>query len=544
MRATTGILCVLVCIAGLFTSCWAGSGSATKPEDASQDSPSEELKSDIQYQQFAEAERSAPGMGSVGAGIANGMDSSGYLPAGGSAMPNDEPYDLTFFENYGVNPFISTEDENASTFGMDVDTASYTIVRRWIMDGNIPDRDSIRTEEFINYFDQDYTEPEGRDVFSISIEGAESQFGQPNYHLLRIGIKAKDVSIEDRPAANMIFVVDVSGSMNREDRLEQVKRSLRMLAENLKRGDRIGLVIYGSNGEVVSELTSNHDAILNAISRLTPGGSTNAAEGLSLAYDMARRGFERDKINRIILCSDGVANVGYTAADDILAQVKADAVDGITLTTIGFGMGNYNDVMMEKLANHGDGMYYYIDTDTEAERVFGDGAVQMLLPLASDAKIQVIFIENTVDRYRLLGYENRRLNREDFEDDTVDAGEVGAGQSVTALYEIRIRDDAQHDMRAEIATVKIRYMGFETEEIETDEIKVRVRDMTRDFDRASDRFRFTAGVAEFAEILKDSYWADESTYADVLAVVRDIAEDEKETEFVDLVTRAIQLEDQ
>ncbi len=473
------------------------------------------------------------------------MAANGYLGAGGTAIPNADPYDLTFYENYGVNPFVSTEDEDTSTFGMDVDTASYTIARRYLLDGNIPDKDSVRTEEFINYFDQDYSEPRRGDIFSVTIEGAESEFGQPNYHLLRIGIKARDVDPSERPPANMIFVVDVSGSMNREDRLEQVKRSLRMLAGSLMRGDRIGLVIYGSTGSVISDLTSNHRAIMSAISELEPGGSTNAEEGLRLAYDMARRGFEEEKINRIILCSDGVANVGHTDADDILAQVKADALDGITLTTIGFGMGNYNDVMMEKLANHGDGMYYYIDSDAEAERVFGAGAVQMLLLLASDAKIQVEFNEDVVDRFRLLGYENRRLAEEDFEDDTIDAGEVGAGQSVTALYEVRIRDDAQDNRRAEIASVRIRYQNYETKEIETDETTVTVGDMTREFDEASRRFRFTAAVAEFAEILKESYWAEDGTFSAVLRVAEDGGDrlGAEEREFCDLVECAIRLED-
>jgi len=465
------------------------------------------------------------------------------FPSGGSAQVNQEPYDLTFFENYGVNPFIATEDENTSTFGMDVDTASYTITRRFIMDGNMPDPDSIRTEEFINYFKQDYKEPTGRNVFGISLEGARSQFGQPNYHLLKIGVKAMDVSREDRPPANMVFVVDVSGSMQREDRLEQVKRSLMDLAGELKEGDRIGLVVYGSQGRVISEMTGNHDKILQAIDQLVAEGSTYAEEGLRLGYDMARKNYEEGKINRLILCSDGVANVGTTAADEILKQIKADADTGITLTCLGFGMGNYNDVLMEKLANHGDGMYYYIDSEDESERLFQDGATQMLLVLGSDAKVQVVFNEDVVDRFRQLGYENRRLNKEDFEDDTVDAGEVCAGQSVTALYEMRIKDEYQDRGNAEVATVKIRYMNFATGEIETDEQAITVDEINRPFNRASSNFQFTAGVAEFAEILKDSYWAQDSSYADVLNVVDELATTSDEREFVDLVNQCIRNED-
>ena len=463
--------------------------------------------------------------------------------SGGDSIPNDKPYDLTFFENYGVNPFISTEDANTSTFGMDVDTASYTIARRFITDGNMPDKDSVRTEEFINYFDQDYPEPDNGELFSINVEGARSEFGKPNYHLLKIGVKAVDVSINDRPPANMIFVVDVSGSMDLEDRLGQVKRSLRELADSIKEGDRIGLVIYGERGKVISGLTSNHNKILNAISELKAEGSTNAEEGLILAYKMARENYENGKINRIILCSDGVANVGNTSAEKILEQVRDDAEKGITLTTLGFGMGNYNDVMMEKLANSGDGSYYYIDTEEESHRLFDDGAVQMLYTLASDAKVQVEFNEDTVDRFRLLGYENRRLKEEDFRDDTVDAGEVGAGQTVTALYEVRIKDDALDNSRAEVAEVRIRYKDKRTGEVDEYHKNVGVSDMDRDFDTASRKFQLTASVAEFAEILKKSYWAEDSTFGDVLAVAEENAKGAIEKEFIDLVRQAIVLTD-
>lgn len=462
----------------------------------------------------------------------------GFNTIGGNRTVNDEAYDLTFYENYGVNPFVSTEDENTSTFGMDVDTASYTIARRYLMDSNMPDPDSVRTEEFINYFEQHYREPEDGELFAVTLEGAESVFGRPHYHLLRIGVKAAERWEQERPAANMVFVVDVSGSMSREDRLEEVKRCLRMLAGNLMRGDRIGLVVYGSNGRVISDLTSNHDRILNAVGRLQPGGSTNAWEGLRLAYDMARENYEPEKINRIILCSDGVANTGITGSDEILDGVKADALDGIGLTTIGFGMGNYNDVLMEQLANHGDGSYYYIDSQEEGNRLFGDSAAQLLFVVASDAKIQVEFDEEIVDRFRLLGYENRRLSEEDFRDDDVDAGEVAAGQSVTALYEIRIRDEALKQREKLAATVRIRYEDLTTREIAELSEPVYVGDLVRDFDESSAGFRFTAAVAEFAEILKESYWAEDSDFDDVLAVAERVAESGEEREFCDLVERA------
>jgi Ca-activated chloride channel family protein len=495
---------------------------------------------------------SAASYGYGGSPPSSSVQKHGYVnqsAAGGTDLPNEEAYDLTFFESYGVNPFIATEDENFSTFGMDVDTASYTITRRYLSDGNIPDKDSIRTEEFINYFDQNY--PYSDEVFTISTEGAKSHFGQPNYHLLKIGIKATEISLDNRKPANMVFVIDISGSMQREDRLGQVKISLRKLAENLKKGDRFGLVVYGSNGRIISQLTSDKEKIFSAIDQLVAAGSTNAEQGLTLGYEVARKGFEREKINMIILCSDGVANVGRTSPDSILKVVKSEADKGITLTTLGFGMGNYNDVLMEQLANDGDGSYYYIDTEREADRIVGDGAVALLQTLAMDSKIQVEFNEETVERYRLLGYENRHLEKEDFEDDTVDAGEVGAGQNVTALYEIRIKDDAINNPSAKIATVRIRYKNVETDQIETDEKNVYARDMNRKFEKASPMFRFTASVAEFAEVLKKSYWAKDSNLAEVnIAAKRAVADMEGGntdmddfTEFIELVSKAIKVED-
>ena len=444
------------------------------------------------------------------------------------STPNNRPYDTTFFRNYGVNPFVATEDEVYSTFGMDVDTASYTIARRFLQDGNMPDRDSVRTEEFINYFDQDYYDMQ--DLFSIHVDGALSEFGRPNYHLLRVGVKARDVGFDGRKTANMVFVVDMSGSMDREDRLEMVKRNLYLLGENLKEGDRVGLVVYGSEGRIISNLTSDKQSIMDAVSRLHPGGSTNAEEG---------------KINRIILCSDGVANVGRTGPKSILSRVKKFAEKGITLTTLGFGMGNYNDVMMEQLANNGDGSYYYIDRLSDAERLFKNGAGALLQVIGSDAKVQVEFNPDVVDRYRLLGYENRRLAADDFMDDSVDAGEVGAGQTVTALYELRIKDQVLTNPDGFIGQVRIRYMNVDTRQVEHIERGVRVQEVSGEFSEVNPRFRLTAAVAEFAEVLKKSYWAKDSSFGHVLTVAEDAVKDmrpgKNDLEFLRLVERAMNL---
>lgn len=549
---TVGIIFAVILIAITLVSC-SSSAKKTKTETGSvRHMLSEGSEKMERFNSDTSAGATVPSPGKqASSGYLGFQDSTGLnqRPAGGTHLPNDEAYDLTFFENYGVNPFIATEDENFSTFGIDVDTASYTIMRRFLKDGNIPDKDSIRTEEFINYFKQDY--PDSDEIFTISTEGAKSQFGKPNYHLLKIGIKATEVSLENRKPANMVFVVDISGSMNRGDRLGLVKVSLEKLAENLKEGDRFGLVVYGSQGRIISQLTSDKNQIFESIAQLRSGGSTNAEQGLKLGYEVARKGFERDKINTIILCSDGVANVGNTGPDSILKVIKSEADKGITLTTLGFGMGNYNDVLMEQLANDGDGSYYYIDTEKEADRIVGDGAVAILQTLAMDSKIQVEFNEKTVERYRLLGYENRHLEKEDFEDDTVDAGEVGAGQNVTALYEIRIKDDAIGKPSAKIATVRIRYKNVETDEIETNETNIYSRDMNREFETASPMFRFTASVAEFAEILKKSYWAKDSDLGEVNKVAKNAVADMEGgnrnmndfNEFVELVSKAIRVED-
>ncbi len=495
--------------------------------------------------QYGQYDRAASIEGASGPAYRAPRTGRGQSPpttTGGTDTVPDDQFDLTFFKNYGENQFISTEDEVFSTFGMDVDTASYTIVRTWINAGNYPDKDSVRTEEFINYFEQDYPNPE--ESFGITIEGAESEFGKPNYHLLKVGIQAREVSFAQRKPANMVFVVDVSGSMDRENRLELVKTSLRKLAGNLKARDRVALVIYGSTGQKISDLTSDKNQILNAIEELQPGGSTNVQEGLTIAYEIARQGYEEGKINRIILSSDGVANVGITGAAALLEQIRSDADKGITLTALGFGMGNYNDVLMEQLANNGDGNYYYIDSEEEADRVFSEGATAMLQVIGSDAKIQLEFNPETVDRFRLLGYENRGLETEEFRDDTVDAGEVGAGQTVTALYELRLKDSAGADEK--VADVRVRYLDIETRETTEMAEDITVGETRREFWDASPRFRLTAAVAEAAEIFKESTFAKDSSLVSVLAVadnaVRSMPANEKDTEFVGLIRKANSLE--
>jgi Ca-activated chloride channel family protein len=454
--------------------------------------------------------------------------------------PNQKPYDLTFFETHGVNPFIPTSAERFSTFAMDVDTAAYTIARRFLNDGKMPDKNGIRTEEFINYFDLEY--PDEEDYFSIVLEGAESEFGRPDYHMLMVGVKANELTKWRRKPANIVFVIDVSGSMSRENRLELVKRCVSKLSESIYPGDKLALATYNTQGRLLADLTTDQNKIYQAISNLYPSGSTNAHEGLQIGYGIAEKNYDPKKLNVVILMSDGVANTGVVDPDTILDYVMAETKKGITLTTIGVGMGNYNDVLLEKLSDSGDGKYYYVDTDAEADRLFTKGAKGLFANLASDAKIQVEFNPKTVQEYRLLGYENRMLNKEDFRNDYVDAGEVGEGQSVTALYEIRIREDAFPRKGEDIATVRIRYHNNETNNTDEKARKIRVSEVDRRFQNATPQFKFTASVAEFAEILKQSYWAQGSDYDHVIRVAQDAINPypklTEEREFVQLVSRA------
>ncbi len=473
-------------------------------------------------------------------------DATGYS-SGGSATVNGEPYDLTFYDNYGVNPRIDTEDDRFSTFAVDVDTGAYTIARRYLDDGYLPDKDSVRVEEFVNYFDQHYAAPDNG-AFAIFMDGGPTPYVENDrYQMLRIGIQGYRVPAVDRKPANLTFVVDVSGSMEREDRLETVKRSLELLVGELRPSDQVGLVVYGSTGRVLLEPTAVEDeaTVLDAIWRLQAEGSTNAEEGLELAYDMARQAFTPGAINRVILASDGVANVGATGPESILQRIEAESSD-IQLVTVGFGMGNYNDVLMEQLADKGDGFYAYVDTLDEAERIFVDGLTGTLQTIAEDAKIQVEFNPAVVERYRLVGFENRAVADDQFRDDTVDAGEIGAGHSVTALYEVRLVEDARSDDAA--ATVFLRWRDPEDDGVREMSREMRVGDFALSFDRTSPTFQLATTVAAFAEVLRESYWADGLDVATVADYAERIAEgslgaDDDVREFARLVERAAQLTD-
>ena len=464
------------------------------------------------------------------------------ISVGGTDPVNGAAFDAMFFEHYGVNPFIDPEEDRYATFAVDVDNASYTMARSYLERGELPPKEAVRVEEFVNAFRHDY-EPSREDAFAIHLDAADSPFGE-GYALLRVGLKGREIESKDRKPAVLTFVIDVSGSMGRGDRLELVKWALYDLLGEMDDRDDVGIVVYGTSARIVLEHTSlrYRETIERAIASLRPEGATNAEAGLVVAYDLADRAFRRNAINRVILCSDGVANVGRTGADDILDRIGDEADRGVAMTAVGFGMGNYNDVLMEQLADKGDGNYYYVDEMKEARRVFVENLTGTLQTIAKEVKIQVEFEEGTVRRYRLIGYENRDVRDEDFRNDAVDAGEIGAGHEVTALFEVKLEKNPES---GRLATVRVRHEDPESGEVTEHSRSIGINRIASDMDRADPTFRLDAAVAEFAEILRKSYWARDGDLEAVFRLARDAARDLKERdqadELLDLIDRAERL---
>ncbi len=455
-------------------------------------------------------------------------------------LPAPTPYPDVTFDDPGVNPFADPTEDHRSTFAMDVDTGSWTIARRYISDGYLPDPASVRVEEFVNAFDGGYAAPTN-DTFAIHLDAGPTPFRRdPRTFLLRIGLRAADPGVEERPAAALTFVIDVSGSMELGGRLELVKRSLDILLDELRPDDTVGIVVYGTEARVVLPPTPviEIDAIRGAIHRLHPEGSTNAEAGLRLGYQLARDALRPGAINRVVLASDGVANVGLTDADSILAEIRDRARAGIELVTVGVGMGNYNDALMEQLADGGDGFYAYVDDLSEARRIFSEELTGTLSSVALDAKVQVEFNRDSVEAYRLLGYENRAIADEDFRDDRVDAGAIGAGHQVTALYEIVL--SRRPDDR--IATVGLRWTDPGSGRHHETAADVRLTRLAGAFEEMPARFRLQATVAAYAEVLRGSPWARSLTLGEVASEagrLRDLFPGDPEVEeFIGLVNAA------
>ncbi len=457
------------------------------------------------------------------------------------------------------NPFFETSRAPLSTFSIDVDTAAYSNIRRYLNDGQMPPKDAVRIEEMVNYFDYAYPQPVGNVPFSVNTEVAIAPWN-PKNRLMKIGLQGKKVSLDNTPAANLVFLVDVSGSMNSPDKLLLVKDGLRMMVNQLKPNDRIAIAVYaGSSGLVLpSTPVSQKGEIIAALDQLEAGGSTNGGEGIRLAYTVAANNFIRGGNNRVILATDGDFNVGTTSDAELVRLVEEKRKSGVFLSVLGFGKGNLNDSMMEKLSNKGNGNYAYIDSRDEARKALGEQVAGTLYTIAKDVKIQVEFNPAKVAGYRLIGYENRLLADRDFNDDTKDAGEIGAGHSVTALYEIvpagQKVDNGGIELKyskleptgtsfgGEMATVKLRYKEPEGDISKL--LSIGVMDNAVAILAASEDLRFAAAVAQFGLVLRDSRYKGDANFASIRSLVSNaLGGDarERRAEFLGLINKAASL---
>jgi Ca-activated chloride channel family protein len=457
--------------------------------------------------------------------------------------------------------FVDVKLHPRSTFALDVDTASYANVRRFLNERRLPPPDAVRIEEMVNYFAYDYAPPKGAEAFAAHVESAPAPW-KPAHRLVRIGLKAREVSAEKRPPSNLVFLIDVSGSMQPPNKLPLVQRALGMLADQLDARDRVALVVYaGAAGLVQPSTPGDQKAVLRAaIDRLRAGGSTNGGQGIELAYDIASRHLVPGAVNRVILATDGDFNVGVTDQGRLVRLIEEKAKTGVFLTVLGFGMGNYKDSTLEMLADKGNGNYAYIDTESEARKALVEEMTSTLVTVAKDVKVQVEFNPAKVRAYRLIGYENRLLRPEDFKDDRKDAGEVGAGHSVTALYEVVPAGaewpGAETDPLAyqtaggltkaaksgELMRVNLRYKEPEGRTSRPREWTV--EDRGGRLDDASTDFKFAASVAAFGMVLRDSPHKGAATLESVQALAREgLGQDRwgHRAEFVGLLERAQEL---
>jgi Ca-activated chloride channel family protein len=415
------------------------------------------------------------------------------------------------YTDHGVHPFTQTVEDRLSTFSVDVDTASYTQARRRIQDGRLPDLAAIRVEEFINYFDYGYDSTDAN-PFIVHMEGVADPF-RPDQHILRVGVQGKRLTAEERPSLRLTFLVDISGSMSAPDKLPLAQKSMHMLVDSLREDDSVALVTYaGAVRKVLAPTYGDEkEKIHLAIDQLMAGGSTAMSSGLDLAYEQAWDSFKDGAENRVVVLSDGDANVGDTSWESMLNQIKSFADRGVTMSTIGLGMGNYKDTRMEQLANKGDGNNYYVDSQEEAKKIFVDGFQGTMITIARDVKIQMDFNPETVESYRLIGYENRDIADKDFRNDRVDAGEVGAGHSVTALYGLQLKSPARFDT---VATARLRYESPGADKAAKESAFLFRAEQIRKTPSSALAHAYTA--AGFAEILRKSPYAKAFTLADLL----------------------------
>jgi len=423
------------------------------------------------------------------------------------------------------NRQIQVTDEPVSTFSIDVDTAAYSNIRRFINGGTLPPKDAVRVEEMVNYFDYHYPAPNDESTpFTISTEIGPTPWNTGSY-LLHVGIKGYEPTIVESQPRNLVFLLDVSGSMNSANKLGLLKKSLRLLVNKLTPQDRVAIVVYAGASGVVLESTpgNRRSEIISAMERLRAGGSTNGGAGIELAYAIAQQHFKKGGINRVILATDGDFNVGPSNTETLKALIKEKKRSGVGLTILGFGMGNYNDQMLETISNAGDGNAAYIDTLQEAQKVLVEEIGSTLNTIARDTKIQIEFNPEIVNSYRLVGYENRLLNKEDFKNDRIDAGDVGAGHTVTALYEIVLNEPQRYtpvqtralQFNNELAFLKLRYKRPDEDSSVEMQHAIASDDHHQQLNHTSNNFRFAAAVAGFGQRLRNSGSLGDYSYPEI-----------------------------
>ena len=458
------------------------------------------------------------------------------------------------------NPFKSPYNEPLSTFSIDVDTASYSNMRRFLNGNSLPPPDSVRIEEYVNYFSYDYPQPKGEDPFSVNVEVAACPWNK-DYRLARIGLKGKEIKREKRPDSNLVFLIDVSGSMRSANKLPLVQQGMKLLVDQLGNRDRVALTVYAGAAGMVLDSTpaSDKNRIKEAIGKLRSGGSTNGGAGIELAYKLAAKNFIKGGVNRVILCTDGDFNVGVSSQGALTRLVEEKAKTGVFLSVLGFGGGNLNDAMMEEITNKGNGNYAYVDSLDEAKKVLVEQMSGTLVTIAKDVKIQLEFNPMQVAAYRLVGYENRMLAAQDFNDDTKDAGEIGAGHTVTAFYEIvpigvpvdlpsvdelkyqppPLSPEQPPEVRHELLTVKLRYKQPDGDVSKL--IQQPVIDYGKGYDDASADYRFAAAVAAYGMILRQSKYRASATCDGVLELAGETVGNDPRgyrQEFIELVKKA------
>lgn len=441
---------------------------------------------------------------------------------------NTEEYDRIH-----ENGFRLVTNDPLSTFSIDVDAASYSNVRRFLNNSSLPPPDAVRIEEMINYFDYNYPQPKDNNPFSITAEAASCPWNEGNY-IVHIGLKGKEIETEKLPPSNIVFLIDVSGSMNSPNKLPLLKNAFKLLTNQLRENDRVAIAVYaGAAGLVLPSVSGdNKETIISALEKLEAGGSTAGAEGIQLAYETANKYFIKGGNNRVILATDGDFNVGPSSDGELERIIEEKRKQGIFLTILGFGMGNYKDSKMEKLSNKGNGNYAYIDNLLEAKKVLINEFGGTLFTIAKDVKIQVEFNPELVKAYRLIGYENRMLNKEDFNDDKKDAGELGSGHTVTALYEIvpagsdfpvndtdplkyqNTTTNPVNNFKDEILTVKFRYKNPDSDK--SNLIVKTVKNKIDAFSKSSENLKFSSAVACFGMILRNSEFKGKTDYNFVL----------------------------